>query len=103
MIEKTSNIVKEALPWIGVILLSCWGGAVSYLCKNRSKRFSWRDLCVDLVISSFAGVIMHLLCQWAGMDGKLSAALIAISGHMGTRAIASFEAFRDRLFLPPKG
>jgi hypothetical protein len=103
MIDKDSATLQNVLPWVSVIILSCWGGAVSHLCKNRSKKFSARDFVVDLLVSSFAGVMMHLLCQWAHMDGKLSAVLIAISGHMGTRAIASFEAFRDRLFLPPKG
>lgn len=103
MIDKDSATLQNVLPWVGVIILSCWGGAVSHLCKNRSKKFSARDFVVDLLVSSFAGVMMHLLCQWAHMDGKLSAVLIAISGHMGTKAISSFEALRDRIFAQTKG
>lgn len=98
MPEKINEYTRVIIPWVVTILLSCWGGAVNYITRNRRKGFKFRDLVFDLIISSFAGSIMHLLCSHANLDARISAVLIAISGHMGTRAIASFERFRDRFF-----
>lgn len=98
MPDKVNQLVRECGPWAVTLLLSCWGGAVNYIAKNRKKQFRARDLIFDLIISSFAGSMMHLLCKHAGLSQEVSAVLIAISGHMGTRAIASFEKLRDRFF-----
>ena len=98
----TSNLfgfVREAGPWVVTIALSTWGGLVQYAQRlRRGEPFSWRSLALDLVISPFAGLLTWLLCQSAGITGPLSAVLIAVSGHMGTRAIASLETFRERVF-----
>ena len=62
------------------------------------SRFNWKDLTFDLVISSFAGLLTHFFCEYSNVGGSMSAILIAVSGHMGTRTIASFEKMRDRIF-----
>lgn len=96
---------RSSLPYISTFLLSCWGGIVSYIQRLRIHRhkFNWRDLTFDLVISSFAGLLTHFFCEYANVGGSMSAILIAVSGHMGTRAIASFERMRDRIFGLPDG
>lgn len=96
--DRINESFRAILPWVATIVLSCWGGTVAYITKNRKRQFRMRDLMFDLVVSSFAGIMMHLLCSSAGLNQRISAVLIAISGHMGTRAIASFEKFRDRMF-----
>lgn len=45
----------------------------------------------EIVISTFAGMVTFMLCEWAEVDKMLAAALIAISGHMGARAIILTE------------
>ncbi len=73
---------------------------MSYIQRIRLKhhKFSFVELCFDLSISSFAGLLTYFFCQYAKVGGEMSAILIAVSGHMGTRAIASFERMRDRVF-----
>ena len=101
--EKDAQImewVRQVLPYLSTLFLSCWGGIVSYIQRLRIKsaKFSWRELSFDLLISSFAGLLTHFFCEYSNVSGSMSAILIAISGHMGTRAIASFEKMRDRIF-----
>jgi hypothetical protein len=94
------ELFRQCLPFLSTIFLSCWGGIVSYLQRIRLKhhKFSFIELCFDLSISSFAGLLTYFFCQYAKVGGEMSAILIAVSGHMGTRAIASFERMRDRIF-----
>ncbi len=101
--EKDAQViewVRQVLPYLSTLFLSCWGGIVSYIQRLRIKsaKFSWRELSFDLAISSFAGLLTHFFCEYSNVSGSMSAILIAISGHMGTRAIASFEKMRDRIF-----
>jgi len=91
---------KQLLPYLSTLFLSCWGGIVSYIERLRiyRSRFNWKDLTFDLVISSFAGLLTHFFCEYSNVGGSMSAILIAVSGHMGTRAIDGFEKMRDRIF-----
>lgn len=92
--------LRQSLPYLSTLFLSCWGGVVHHIQRLRTgkRKFNWHELFFDLAISSFAGLLTHFLCDMASIEGAKAALLIAISGHMGTRAIASFEKFRDRVF-----
>jgi hypothetical protein len=87
------NITYEALTYSWVLILSIWGGAASYLGKVRhgKLRFSIVALMDDLLISGFVGVITFFLCQSAALEQWLSAAIIGVSSHMGSRAIMMLE------------
>lgn len=100
LINVSAEWLKNVLPYISTLLLSCWGGIVSYIQRIRihSRKFSVKELSFDLIISSFAGLLTHFFCEYSNVSGAMSAILIAVSGHMGTRAIASFEKMRDRIF-----
>jgi len=101
--QNTAYIVewfRQILPYLSTLVLSCWGGVVNHIQRLRkgNRKFNWKDLAFDLVISSFAGLLTHFFCEYSNVGGSMSAILIAVSGHMGTRAIASFEKMRDRIF-----
>lgn len=91
--------LKTALPYVWAFLLSAWGGAVSYVnrIRKRSKAFNWRELGFDVITSSFAGILTYSFCEYAKIDGYMAVILIAVSGHMGTRALASFENLYNRI------
>ncbi len=92
--------LRQFMPYITTFFLSTWGGVVNHITTLRSgrKKFQLKELIFDLVVSTFAGLITFYFCRSAGISETMSAVLIAISGHMGTRAIASFEKMRDRIF-----
>ncbi|MFY9326499.1 MAG: phage holin family protein [Georgfuchsia sp.] len=98
---KPPDAIGDLLPWLSTIALSAWGGAVQYAQRVRQgEKFSWPMLTIDIVISSFAGVLTWFMCEAGDIHGPMAAVLIAISGHMGTRAIASLVTIRERIFGP---
>ncbi len=79
-----------------VLIISMWGGVAGYIRKIKqgvTKRFSITELLGEIVVSSFVGVITYFLCKSSGIDGMISAAIIGLSGHMGSRAIYMIEVF----------
>lgn len=96
--------LKAMLPYISTILLSTWGGVVHHIQRIRATKisFNWRELLFDIAVSSFAGILTYFFCQSAGIEGPKAALLIAISGHMGTRAISSFQTLHERIFAKEK-
>ena len=90
---------RQFTPYFTTVVLSIWGGVVNHIqtIRNGKKKFQWRELAFDLVTSTFAGLITFYFCRTAGISETMSAILIAISGHMGTRAIAGFETVYRRI------
>lgn len=91
--------MRQIMPYLSTIFLSTWGGVVNHITKLRSgkKKFQAKELIFDLVVSTFAGLITFYFCRAASVSETMSAVLIAISGHMGTRAIAGFEVIYRRI------
>jgi len=90
--ENVSWLV-QTIPFIFAISLSCLGGVVNYL--NRIDKagvaFSIVRFFVEIITSGFVGIISFMLCDAAGFGWSYTAAIVAISGHMGTRALFIFE------------
>lgn len=89
------------LTYLWVFGLSAWGGFISFLQRAKSElplRRKLSLLATEIVICTFAGLITFFLCGWAQIDPLLSAVMIAISGHMGTRAIVLTERFVEMQF-----
>ena len=99
MIENTdADKIAGVVLWTWMILLSIFGGVVSYLQKLAyGHKFSWVIFLSEIATSAFVGVLTFLLCDEANFSLEITAALIGISGHMGTRALYKIEKFRDRL------
>ncbi len=86
----------EVIAYFWVLILSFWGGIVSYIQKKKAgviKRYSLVELIGELVISGFCGVITFYLCEASMLDGTLTAAMVGISGHMGSRGIFMLERY----------
>lgn len=101
-LDMTSHAGRSILPYVSTIILSCWGGTVAHLTANKNKKFSPKLFFIDILVSAFAGILTHLLCNYAKINPEMSAVLIAVSGHMGTRAIVGLEILRNRVFGLPE-
>jgi hypothetical protein len=100
MLEK-DPMTYGLLTYVWVFALSAWGGFVSFWRKlkdGKARPFNIMELVGELFTSAFAGVITFWLCQAAALDGLLTAALVGISGHMGSRAIAQMENWASKRF-----
>ena len=103
MPEKTSffTTIADLLTYAWVFGLAMLGGAASFVRRVRSGEAKYSniiELIGELVVSAFAGLVTFFLCQSAAFDEMLTAAFIAISGHMGTRIIFMFEAYLVKRF-----
>jgi len=99
MAEEIDAFVKQVAPWLYMLVLSTWGGVVHYLqaLKRSGRSFEWYALFLDLITASFAGLLANLLCESAGIKGAEAAAIVAVSGHMGARAIGKLESVYSKL------
>lgn len=86
-----------AYAW--VVVLSGLGGLVSFIQKLKNgtiKRFSLGELVGEMFIAAFVGIVTMLFCQWANMNLWLTAALVGVCGHMGSRALFVAETLLSR-------
>ncbi|MDE2441395.1 MAG: phage holin family protein [Betaproteobacteria bacterium] len=93
------------LTYAWVFALSAWGGAVNFVRKVRNgsaRPFNVMELVGELMTSAFAGIITFWLCNAADIQPLITAALVGISGHMGSRAIYHFETWAEGR-LPGRG
>lgn len=78
------------LTYAWVIGLAIFGGIANFVGKQRRgevRAFNITELIGELFVSGFAGVITFYLCTWADFDPLLTAVLVGMCGHMGSRAI----------------
>ena len=87
------------LTYIWVLCLSAFGGIVNFSRKLRDSRttpFRLTEFVGEIATSSFAGLLTFWLCESAGIDRLIAACCIAISGHMGSRAVFKMERFLEK-------
>ncbi|CAB4202313.1 LydA-like holin [uncultured Caudovirales phage] len=99
MPEKFLDYSFITIFWVSG--LAIMGGIANYAKKVNDKiikRFSLFELIGEVFISGFVGIITFLLCESAHIDLKLTAALVGISGHMGSRAIFLIEQVVNKKF-----
>lgn len=90
-----------------LLAIALFGGVVSWCAKVRAGTVqAWHlsSLIGELATSAFAGLLSFWLCAAAGVPPFVTAAVVGVAGHMGTRAIAMIEAWAQQRFakaLPP--
>lgn len=88
-----STWLVHAIPFVFASMLSAAGGAVRYL-NNVSKgsvSFKLATFCIEIFTSGFVGIVAYMLCDYAALSWDATAAVVAISGHMGVRALSIAE------------
>lgn len=89
------------LTYAWVTALSVWGGFVNFYQKVKAgtaRPFNIVELIGELATSGLVGIVTFFLCESAGIGQLVTAALVAISGHMGTRAILIAENWASSRF-----
>lgn len=79
-----------------VVGLSVWGGLARYLRKLQqdiNARFSLLAVAGEIVSAGLTGLVTFWLCTAAGMDQLVTAAMVAISGHMGSTVTYTVAQF----------
>lgn len=90
--------------WITYVLvgfLAIWGGVVGWIRKRNAgmaRPFNIMELIGELLTSAFAGILTFWLCEAAEVNPLITAALIGISGHMGSRGIFLIEKWAEEKF-----
>ena len=105
-LQKAVSVGKDPttyawLTYLWVFGLSSWGGFVSFMRKRRqghARPFNVAEFVGEIATSAFAGVLTFYLAESAGAPQLLTAAMVAISGHMGCRAVFLIEKWMERKF-----
>ncbi len=103
-LSDATGYISQAISWIWVMALAGWGGAVSYFTKLQTNGipFSFLKFLMEIVTSAFVGVITFLICDASNLSWEVTAAMVGVSGHMGTRALFMIEQ-RYEMFIKGDG
>lgn len=104
MPEKSPE-TYSLITYAWVFGISAAGGAVAFIRKMRlghARAFNVAEFVGECTTSAFAGVITFYLCEASGFNQLLTASLVGIAGHMGSRALHNLELFFGAKFPIPK-
>lgn len=98
-IATAADLVKDPLnyplkQWAFTLALALIGGMVNWYAKVRKGDLAAHNLQAlvgELATSAFAGVLAFFTCEAMGLQPLYTAAIVGVSGHMGTRAIDWME------------
>ena len=92
----------ESLTKLGpVILVALLGGAVAFYRKVKegaARAFNFTEFIGEMLTSALAGVLFYWFCQYAEMNPWLTAAIVGIAGHMGSRGMFLLEKWVESKF-----
>lgn len=101
MPEKDPNNYS-ILTYLWVLIISSWGGVVGIHRKIQQgtlRPFNFVEILGELSTSAFVGIITFWMCELADFPPLMTAALVGITGHMGSRALFQLEQWAEkRLF-----
>jgi hypothetical protein len=97
--KDPANIPLITYAW--VFGMSVLGGVASFMKKlkdGHARAFNVIELIGEMATSALVGVVTFFLCESAEMDRVKSAALVAVAGHMGSKAIRLLEQILSKQF-----
>lgn len=101
MVPDKDPFDYSVLTYAWVLGVSAFGGFVGFFRKVRegsARPFNVAEFVGEIVTSAFAGLLTFWLCEAADMSKMMSAVFIAVSGHMGSRAIFQIEQWATAKF-----
>lgn len=94
--------VKNLVPTIWMAGVAAAGALLSFHQKVKAKKSRWvniTELVGEMVVSSVVGIVTFWICKGYGVNEWLTAAGVAIAGHMGSRAIFLAEQWVENRVL----
>ena len=94
VVENGPFTVKNLVPTMWMAGIAMLGGYVNFRQKMQqgtARGWNLTELIGEMVVSAFAGVLTFWICRGFEVNPWLTAAGVAISGHLGARAIFFLE------------
>jgi len=85
--------------YLWVMTLAATGGLISYLDKlgrRKITRYKTLRLLQEIVVAMFTGTVVFFICEWANFSQLITAACVAVAGHMGNRGLLFLETIIQR-------
>lgn len=92
-------VLKNLVPTLWMLAISMAGGFLSFYQKvkaGKARAFNIPELLGEMAVSGFVGVVTFWICDGFGVNKYLTAAGVAIAGHMGARAIFLIEQWVEK-------
>lgn len=87
-LKTDSGFITHLLAFLAAL----FGAVTSYLYKlSEGEAFSWRTLCIQTIISLFAGFLATLWAESEGFEQKSIGALSGMAGWLGALLIKEIE------------
>jgi hypothetical protein len=86
--------LQSLVPTFWMVGIAVAGGAVSFYRKMKEgkvRAFNVTEFVGEIFTSAFVGLVTFWICKAYGVGEYLTAAAVAITGHMGARAIFMAE------------
>ena len=81
--------LKAFIEGVAVPLVLSLAGGIAKVFREGFK--SWQQFAGSLVLSGFAGTIVHLLIQDVDISSNIKAALVGLSGYSGGAILDEFS------------
>jgi len=87
MPEKSPEAWSLFAP-LWVVVISVWGGFVSYISKIRNgAKFSFLELVAEIMTAGFMGMLTFWMCQTAQLNDSMTGVFVGVGSHMGSRGL----------------
>jgi hypothetical protein len=93
-IEQGPFTFNNLIPSLWMAAVGAAGGVMSFYAKVKAgtvRAFNITEFVGEIVVSAMVGLFTFWLCKGFGVNEWLTAVGVAVSGHMGARAMFLIE------------
>lgn len=94
VVENGPFTLRNLWPTLWMAAIAAAGGYVNFRQKmqqGNARAWNLTELIGEMVVSAFVGILTFWICRGFEVNEWLTAAAVAISGHLGARGIFILE------------